>query len=437
MKTASEYQLQLQSLGLSKMEFRATTISEAKEELKRVQDIQGKLRQIKKEINTDLKEIRAHYRQQSSNAASKSSTVVEIFGKRKLAGQMRADAKRQLRYNRDQIIQPYENIKLTIDDLLTQLNSAKGQINSFIGEIKAEEQAKKEATEAITEKLRTIHLETTPPNSKYQFKAKIFSIPAPLAPPRELIYSAKKPVPPIFKKAGIRGKFNRKHRKQIENKNLVILEEYERELTLWEERRKKAEEIFHNDHLAYKTRLEEWKAEKEIFEQEEQKRIQYLENERLSNPEIMSSLLSEHLSKIHWPTTISYNIEISETKDSVFIKLKFPEIEDWPVQTKSAAQIRRDYLTHIHSIAFRIIGETFFMLPGIQQVVLSGFVMKPSKTTGQLQQEYLISTKVWRAGWEKLNFNQLDWINVIACFDEFETRRNYTKTAIIKPIEPF
>lgn len=148
MTTTTEYRHQISELGLDRMEIRASSLAEAKASLTKVRSLQKQLRQIKRNINLDMKAIRAEYRQMTSTAAGTSSTIVGLFGKRKLAGQMRADKKRRLNAERDRKLAPYDTLKLTIDDLLTQMDDAKAQLQNFIEEAKAEEPAQKQASEA-------------------------------------------------------------------------------------------------------------------------------------------------------------------------------------------------------------------------------------------------------------------------------------------------
>jgi hypothetical protein len=148
MASPEEYRRQIKELGLDRMEIRASSLAEAKAALTKVRGLQKQLRQIKRNINLDMKAIRAEYRQKSSSAGAGSSAVLTVLGKRKLAGQARADAKRRLSTERDRKLAPYANLKLMIDDLLTQMDNAKVQIEGFIEEAKAEDQAQKQAAKA-------------------------------------------------------------------------------------------------------------------------------------------------------------------------------------------------------------------------------------------------------------------------------------------------
>lgn len=141
MASPEQYWHRIKELGLDHMEIQVSTVSEAKETLKHIRKLQKELRQIKKNINLDMKAIRALYSQKISTAASTTSGILSLFGKRKLAGQLRADERRRLRMERDRTLQPYESLKLTIDDLLIQMDAAKERLQMFIEKAKSQSES--------------------------------------------------------------------------------------------------------------------------------------------------------------------------------------------------------------------------------------------------------------------------------------------------------
>lgn len=134
MKTPDDYRHTLQKMGVVSLRIEASTKAEAKEALKRVRQLQQELRQVKREIALDVKTIRAHYRERKESAAAGSSAILTLFGKRGAAGQVRASERRTLTSEADRQIRGYEDVKLTIDDLLTQMDKAKAQIEQYIRE---------------------------------------------------------------------------------------------------------------------------------------------------------------------------------------------------------------------------------------------------------------------------------------------------------------
>lgn len=150
MASAEEYLEEVTNqMGLADMTIRASSLTEAKAGLGNVRGLQKQLRQVKRKINLDMKTIRADYRQRMSQPAAASSSLATIFGKRKLAGQLRADAKRGLRAERDRKLAPYDEVKLMIDDLLVQLEAGKAQLQDYVEQAKAQQQSEEQAPEPV------------------------------------------------------------------------------------------------------------------------------------------------------------------------------------------------------------------------------------------------------------------------------------------------
>ncbi len=229
------------------------------------------------------------------------------------------------------------------------------------------------------------------------------------APAGEVIVNPK-PVPPKLKSYGLLVQLFASQRRGIDEHNRRVQHGYEQALLDWE----RAENALRND------------------------------------VEVMSAVLSNAFSSIQWPkeTLISFDIAAN---GSVFMDVDLPEIEDMPTQQayvnnrdmkltikdRSQSQMQLDYLTHIHAIGFRLIGDVFAHLPSISTVVFSGYSQRVSKKTGQIEDEYLYSVRVPRTLWEQINFDNLEIIDVVACFEQFELRRKVTQRGIISSIEPF
>lgn len=137
MATPEDYRRRISELGLlgkGGLALRANTAAEAKRLLPQIRQLQAELRTLKKAVNFDIKAIRMRYQQQMPTAGAGTSTVFSLFGKRKVAGSIRADAKRQLAAKRDREIGGYEQVKAMIDDLLLQLDRAKVTVQEFIAD---------------------------------------------------------------------------------------------------------------------------------------------------------------------------------------------------------------------------------------------------------------------------------------------------------------
>lgn len=160
-------------------------------------------------------------------------------------------------------------------------------------------------------------------------------------------------------------------------------------------------------------------------------------------------ILTKHIRALTWPRDTAVSFDIENT--TVLLDVDLPEIEDMPTvqptvnkkelrlvfKDRAQTQRRKEYLTHLHAVAFRLLGEVFATLPGITDVNLSAYSQRPDPRTGQIRDDYLLSVQVSRPQWEQINFTNLPSVDVIACFDLFNVRRKISKSGELAPIEPF
>ena len=189
---------------------------------------------------------------------------------------------------------------------------------------------------------------------------------------------------------------------------------------------------------------------RQVYAGESAERKARYELGRYSSAEAMVHVLSEQLEAIEWPKETSFDAEVVDGCRMV-IQVDLPEIEDLPVRlakrragiggvsykTLSAAAVRRNYARHIHGVLFRIVGLTFNSLPTINSVLVSGYSQRPNPKTGRVEDEYLVSSRVFRDAWRTIDFSAIELVEPIESFDLFETRRKMTKTGIFRPVVPF
>lgn len=60
-----------------------------------------------------------------------------------------------------------------------------------------------------------------------------------------------------------------------------------------------------------------------------------------------------------------------------------------------------------------------------QQVILSAFSQRPDRQTGWVEDQCLYS-----------DFGNLDDVDLVAAFEQFELRRSMSKTGVFQPIDP-
>lgn len=197
--------------------------------------------------------------------------------------------------------------------------------------------------------------------------------------------------------------------------------------------------------------LTAWERAREEHERSETARLRHFAPDALPDPSWTQDYLGEVLGRIAWPRETVASLEVNDTATEAFVDIDLPEIEDMPdksatvaarglkvnVKERSATQRRREYLAHVHGVVFRVIGEVFAALPRIERIVASGYSQRVDKSTGNVADDYLISVRVARTGWARLDFARLAELDVQACLAGFDLRRNMTATGVFTPIVPF
>ena len=99
-------------------------------QIKQINLAQKQLRTIKKEINGLIRNIN----QDASQAYSDSviSVGLDLFGKNKLAGRVRAETRRMIERNKKDARQPYLEIKEQIDSLLLEGDKLKLKAEQYL-----------------------------------------------------------------------------------------------------------------------------------------------------------------------------------------------------------------------------------------------------------------------------------------------------------------
>ena len=236
----------------------------------------------------------------------------------------------------------------------------------------------------------------------------------------------RKPLPPVLRQPGFFDRIFKWRLKGIEDYNVA------------------AEARFARD-------TEEWEGASLQHQEAEAKRRRFLEEEIFERVDAMDGHLEATLSAINWPRETQVSVEITADGKAVDLDVDLPEIEQLPRKTASvpargyklsvkemgATQLQKLYMSHVHGIGFRIIGEAFAALPTVQEVSLSAYSQRPNKATGQIEDQYLYSVRVDREKWKDIDFKNLGAIDIVQALERFEFRRQMTKTGVFKAIEPF
>lgn len=170
----------------------------------------------------------------------------------------------------------------------------------------------------------------------------------------------------------------------------------------------------------------------------------------LSDESVMAEVLEHRLESLDWPRETELSYELAASTNAVGLDIDLPQVEEMPdstavvgasgfrvnIRSKSATQVRREYKRFVHGILFRAVGEVFQTLPGVHEVVASGYTQRPDPATGHVRDDYLLSARITRELWRQIDFSNLGAVDVVAAFERFELNRNMTKTGIFRPVEP-
>jgi hypothetical protein len=219
----------------------------------------------------------------------------------------------------------------------------------------------------------------------------------------------------------------------------------------WPPARKKLDLENATGQQAYEVAVWEWRRRRSAHEAAELQRRKALDIGRYGDRLVMESFLADHLAGLPWPAETTIAFEISLDSTAIFLDVGLPGIESIPAREAvlaarglrlrfkdlSDAQVRRAYAWHIHGVLFRLIGEVFAALPGVQRIIASGCGERPGSKAGAGPADYLISAEVERANWSRIDFSQLDALDLPTAFERFGLRRKMTKHGVFTAIEPF
>ena len=251
--------------------------------------------------------------------------------------------------------------------------------------------------------------------------------PNPAEPPRFVAppFTAPRPEPPPEKRITLLGRLIPGRRARIELENKLGTERYQSEVARWE-----ADRVAFHDQVAVRKRL--------------------VEDLIYRDTDAMERFLEERLAEITWPRETTVTLEVGTSGRAVALDVDLPEFEDMPdklaavparglklsVKELSQTKIQKLYAEHIHGVVFRLVGEAFAALPTVTTVTVAGYSQRRDPATAQLRDDYLVSVRVGRVDWTRLDFAHLASIDAIIALQEFDLRREMSKTGLLKPISP-
>lgn len=168
------------------------------------------------------------------------------------------------------------------------------------------------------------------------------------------------------------------------------------------------------------------------------------------NLDAQDSGLKIRLSEIDWIRDTEIAFDFGNDTTSVAIDVNLPTIDELPNReavppsrgltirwkARTDTQRRRDYSYIAHASIFRVAGEAFATLPKVDQLIVAGYTQIIDPATGHERDSFLISVKIDRAQWAKIDFGNLAAIAVEQALDRFDVIRKQSRTGEFSEITP-
>lgn len=299
------------------------------------------------------------------------------------------------------------------------------------------------------EQLSQIHIDTPSPDLIPQYEVVPFQEPLPKKP--NPFKEEPRPVKPEISQLGFFAKLSKNKRELYEIDKRKAAEKFRNELNLWKKKQKERKEKYLESLKLYEEKVKLWKERKELHEKKERIKLKEFPERLAKDAKLMESVLQDSINSLSWPRETIVSYEIRNDGKEIWLDVDLPEIEDIPqkiakiaatgrklnIKNKPQKQLRLEYASHIHGIAFRLVGIVFATLPSAEYVVISGYSQRLDPSTGKINDDYLFSFKINRKEFGKIDFLSLERVDPIVALASFEHIRKMTATGIFKPITPF
>lgn len=298
------------------------------------------------------------------------------------------------------------------------------------------------------ELLLEIHQDIVPPGSAIpDFEPEAFEYPAPIKPERE-----RRPTRPVKPELeinfwdrlipGRQQRLNQAHQQELLH--------WQTEMEKWKQQCLQVDKTYDVRLQQYEQQVAEWNQAWNAHQQQQDQLAQVFTERLTSDEKLVAEILTIELNELDWPRETLVDFDIDLARQSVYLDVDLPEIEDIPARTakfgarnrrllikdKSERQRREEYARHIHSIVLRLAGVVLGLFPGIDRVVVSGYSQRLDPASGNINDDYLLSVVIDKPRFAGLNFEQLDQVDPIAALERFELQRKMTKTGTFRVVEP-
>jgi hypothetical protein len=166
--------------------------------------------------------------------------------------------------------------------------------------------------------------------------------------------------------------------------------------------------------------------------------------------EVAAERLAARLGTLAWPRETEVSFELADRGRSLRLDVDLPEFEDMPSAEAHAdvrgllleerplteAARRRAYVRHVHAVVFRLAGEAFAALDGIDRVLVAGYTQRVSPVSGREIDDYILDGDIPRQAWLAIDFSALDAVDPVSALAALGVRRELTRRNELLSVPP-
>jgi hypothetical protein len=298
------------------------------------------------------------------------------------------------------------------------------------------------------EALTRIHIKTPSPDTTPVYEKSQFDEQPPATPEKPSVLA--EPVDAKAARMPLTAKMFAKKREAFEQAELERREAFASQREEWKRTIDAIDSKHEHDVSLWKAERLKWLDRFKAFKHAEERRAADFSNLVRTDIDTMQVTIDKKLNEIEWPRETQVSYDVSDDNRTIWMDVDLPEIEDLPqrvaelaasgkklnVKNKAQSKLRGEYALHIHGIVFLLAGTSFAALPGLDEVVVSGYSQRLDMATGKINDDYLLSVRFIRDSFSTIDFRSLEKVDPVKSVELFEHRRNMTSTGILKIIEP-
>lgn len=232
-------------------------------------------------------------------------------------------------------------------------------------------------------------------------------------------------------------------------------------IKFWENKKRRKEFVENNLEERYNSTLNKWIQEKKKFDDNEKLEESNRNKEFLNTYNAKKATLQKFLdadtylihdyfqtvtSELDLEPEFAIDFEFNQEEKTFYLDVDLPEVEHIPNETskilasgkisvkqKTQKQIDLDYAHCVTGLSYYIASLAFNCSPAINKVVISGYTQRINKSTGHLNDDYILSAIFRRELFSVINFKNVDPIDALENFEHRKALSKMFKFGIIEP----